>query len=183
MQPLVLVTSLVAAVAAGAGDWTLDPGESRLEFVASYTGSDLPGSFERFAIDMDFDPLQPEAGRLVVTVDVASADMGDEDMNEAVTGVAWLDVAGFATATFTSDDVSMLESGEYTASGELELRGLRCPVTVPFTWRDDGERGSMRGEVSLQRLDFGVGTGTWAATDEVAADVRVRFDVALDKGD
>jgi len=180
---IVGLLALLVSGAAGAGEWVSDAADSRLEFVASYTGSDLPGSFSRFVVDMTFDPQQPEAGRLVVTVDITSADMGGDDMNQAVTGAAWLDVAEFASATFTSDAISMPESGAYLAAGTLELKGVRRAVSVPFTWREEGEHASMRGELSLQRLDFGIGTGTWAATDEVAADVRVGFDIVLRRAD
>lgn len=183
IKKLVCLVALLVSGVAAAGEWTSDAANSRLEFVASYMGSELPGSFASFVVAMKFDPRQPETGRLDVTVDITSADMGDDDMNRAVTGAAWFDVTEFAGATFASDEISMLESGHYVAAGTLELKGARRALSVPFTWRDDGECGSMRGELSLQRLDFGIGTGTWASTDEVAADVRVRFDVTLRRDD
>ncbi len=94
-------------------------------------------------------------------------------------GEIWFDAARFATASFDSDAIVRGEAGDYEAAGTLALKGVTVPVTVPFTWLQDGARGSMRGELVLQRLDFGIGTGTWSATDEVAGEVRVRFDVAF----
>lgn len=175
--------ALTLSATAPAADWRAVAGESTLGFVASYAGADLPGRFDRFAVDLNFDPRLPDGGRLVVTVDIASVDMGDGDMNDAVAGEAWFDMAGFATATFTSDDISSSGVGEYVAAGTLELKGVQRDVAVPFTWQDDAERGYMRGELTVQRLDFGIGTGTWTATDDVAADVRVSFAVALRTGD
>ncbi len=157
----------------------MDTESSRLEFVASYTGSDMPGTFRQFDVALRFDPADPAAGRLSVSVDVTSADMGDADMNEAVTGEIWFDVARFATARFDSTEIARRESGGFEAAGTLELKGVSRPVSVPFTWQQDGARGSMRGELVLQRLDFGIGSGSWTATDEVAGEVRVRFDVAF----
>jgi len=164
---------------AGAAEWVMAPGTGRLEFVASYTGSELPGTFGRFDVALDFAPDGRGSQRLEVAVDLGSADLGDADMNEAVASAAWFDVTRFATATFASGSIVMLAPGEYEAAGILDLKGVQCPVTVPFLWRDDGDQASMRGELTLNRLDFGIGAGTWAATDEVAADVRVRFEVKL----
>lgn len=170
---------LCLGATATAAEWAMDPAQSRLEFIASYTGSDLPGAFREFDVELGFEPADPADARLVVTVNVASADMGDADMNEAVAGEIWLAAALFGTARFASEDIVRLETGEYAATGTLELKGVTVPVTVPFAWREDGDRSSMSGELVLQRLDFGIGTGTWTATDEVAGEVLVRFDVAF----
>lgn len=181
-MPLIILVLLLMPFATHAGEWVTDSENSRLEFVASYTGVEMPGSFDRFAVVLRFDPRMPGDGSLVVTVDVASVDMGGDDMNQAVTGDAWFDVGAFASASFSSEDISMVGEGRYAAAGTLELKGVRKAVTVPFVWKDEAGRASMQGELILQRLDFNIGTGTWSATDEVAGDVRVRFDVSFDRG-
>lgn len=179
LWPVVL---LGLPLTADAHEWLMLPADSRLEFVARYTGLEMPGRFARFDVAFAFDPLAPDDARLNVAVDVTSVDMGGADVNQAVTGVAWLNVGAFPGAKFRSENVTMLAPGEYAATGTLELKGVRRCVTVPFTWQEEGARGSMIGELTLQRLDFGVGTGTWQATDEVAADVRVRFEVNFERG-
>ncbi|MGI9341283.1 MAG: YceI family protein [Gammaproteobacteria bacterium] len=180
---LLILVGLLVVGTGRAADWTLDDAESRLEFVADYTGSEISGQFRRFGVEFDFDADAPAAGRLAVSVDMLSADMGEDDMTDAVTGTAWLDAQAFATATFTSARIKQHADGEFAAHGTLDLKGIVRDVTVPFVWAADGDRATMRGTVVLQRLEFGVGTGTWAATDEVADDVRVVFDLALQKSD
>jgi len=180
---LLILAGLLVVGTGRAADWTLDDAESRLEFVADYTGSELSGQFRRFGVELDFDADAPAAGRLAVSVDMLSADMGDDDMTGAVIGTAWLDVQAFSTATFTSDTFELHADGEFVASGTLDLKGIVKDVTVPFAWAADGDRATMRGTVVLQRLEFGVGTGTWTATDEVADDVRVVFDLVLHRSD
>lgn len=172
-----LLLSFFFARAVLGDDWVMDTGASRLEFVADYVGADVPGRFGRFDVDLDFDPESTEAGQLVVRVDVSSLDMGDADLTTTVSERAWLDAASFATARFSSEEIVATRDGRYEAAGTLELKGLTQPVTVPFEWRRDGNAASMRGEVVLRRLDYGIGV----AVEEVGNDVRVRFVVALRK--
>jgi polyisoprenoid-binding protein YceI len=108
---------------------------------------------------------------------MSSLDMGDADLTTTVSESAWLDAASFVTARFSSDEIVATRDGRYEAAGTLELKGLTQPVTVPFEWRRDGNAASMRGEVVLRRLDYGIGV----AVEEVGNDVRVRFVVALRK--
>lgn len=182
MKPSSIAGALVAALLttpASAADWRMVPDRSHLEFVARYSGNELPGEFRVFDVALRFDAAAPADGRLSVTVDVASADMGDDDLNEAVVGPVWFDAGNFASARFDSEDIVAREPDGFAARGELVLKGARLPVTVPFTWRLDGETAAMRGMVILRRLDFGIGTGSWESTDEVANEVCVRFDVVL----
>ena len=81
---LLILAGLLVVGTGRAADWTLDDAESRLEFVADYTGSELSGQFRRFGVELDFDADAPAAGRLAVSVDMLSADMGDDDMTGAV---------------------------------------------------------------------------------------------------
>jgi hypothetical protein len=40
----------------------------------------------------------------------------------------------------------------------------------------------MEGEFTVKRGAFGIGTGEWAASDVIGADVKVKFRVTLRKG-
>lgn len=178
---LATIFATFLSLTAHAEQWKHDGADSRLEFIASYIGVDMPGEFARFDVELNFDPAAPGEGSLVVRVDIASVDMEDADVTEAAVGDVWLDAAGFSTAHFESENIRADGPDRFLADGTLELKGIAAPVAVPFTWRSDGARATMRGELVLQRLDFGVGAGTWSATDEVAGEVVVRFDVAFDR--
>ena len=59
-----------------------------------------------------------------------------------------------------------------------ELRGVRKPVTLTFTWTP-GAKPLLAGKAVVKRLDFGVGGGDWSDTDllpnEVAISTRVQL--------
>jgi polyisoprenoid-binding protein YceI len=170
---------LVCAGTAAAAEWHMDPTASELSFQVSYQGAPAPGSFKQFGTQLRFDPARPAGGALNVTVKMASVDMGSADINEAIRGTEWLDLGKYAQAEFTSADIKRVADGRYIADGTLRLKGVQRPVQVPFTWMSEGNAARMKGELTLDRTAFGVGSGEWAAADPIALAVKVRFNVRL----
>jgi len=170
-----------APLFAQGADWKMVPSGSKLEFVATFEKNPVPGVFKEFDTRLRFDPGRPAGSRLDVTVKVTSADMNIADVNKEIRGKDWFDYAGFPQAEFHSADVRRAGSG-YAARGTLTLKGAKQQVEVPFTWTDSGDGAVMEGEFTVKRGAFGIGTGEWAATDTIGADVKVRFKVKLRKG-
>lgn len=170
---------LLTAGAAAAADWRMDPAASRLAFEASYQGEAVPGTFKQFDTRLHFDPAKPADSRLEVTVKLPSADFGSAEINEAVREPEWFDFARFMEASFVSTDIQRAAPDRYIARGMLRLKGASHTVAVPFTWKASGNSAEMKGELTLKRTAFGIGTGEWATDDPIGTDVKVIFDVRL----
>lgn len=185
MRKLAGVAALLlagAAPPAAAADWSMDASGSRLEFVASLENAAAQGVFREFDARMRFDPGGLAGSRIDVAVNVASADMSSAQVNQAVRGAEWFDFARFPQAEFHATEIRRADAGGYVARGMLSLKGVRQPVEVPFVWTESGAAAVAEGELTLKRGAFGIGTGEWAATDVVGADVKVKFRVRLRKG-
>jgi polyisoprenoid-binding protein YceI len=179
---LLAATLLIAATPpAQAADWRMDAGTSRLEFAATFETAVAPGVFREFDTRMQFDADKPEASRLDVTIVVTSADMNSADVNKAISGADWFDFARFPQAEFHATDIRRTDAGRYSARGMLRLKGVQQPVEVPFTWAETGDAARMDGEFTVRRGAFGIGTGEWAATSVIGADVKIRFSLRLRK--
>ena len=176
-----LLALIMAAAAAGAhaADWTMDPAESRLEFVATFERTAAPGVFRTFDARMRFDPDRPEAGAIDVTIDVTSADMNSADVNREIRKPEWFDFAGHPRAGFRAAEVRRTGANRYLARGTLRLKGVAQPVDVPFAWTGTADAATMEGELTVGRSDFGIGTGEWARTDVIGAEVKLRFKLRL----
>ena len=179
---------LLAATAtpASAADWRMDAAGSRIEFTALFEKTAAPGVFREFDTRLRFDPEKPADSRLEVSIKVASADMMSTDINNAIRAAEWFDFARFPQAEFRATDIRRTEANRYVARGTLALKGVQQPVEVPFVWTavpaPAGAKGmfaSMEGELSLRRGVFGIGSGEWAATNVIGAEVRVKFRVRL----
>ncbi|HEY6864517.1 MAG TPA: YceI family protein [Burkholderiales bacterium] len=180
-KALALVALLAAAAAAHAADWKSVPAGSKLEIVASFEKTPVPGEFKQFDARLKgFDP-QKGGGSLDVVIQTASADMGVADVNREIRGKDWFDMAAHPKAEFHSSEIRR-EGNRWIARGTLALKGAKQPVDVPFAWTPSGDGATMEGEFTVKRGAFGIGAGEWASSDTIGADVKVRFKVRMAKG-
>jgi polyisoprenoid-binding protein YceI len=171
--------ALTAALAlpAFAADYVQAPGSS-LAFAGKYQGETFSGTFPGFRTTVSFDPADLAAGKLAVTIPVATATTQNADYDTEMRGNAFFDASKFAQATYTATGFRDLGNGQYAADGTLELRGVRKPVTLTFTWTD-GARPLLSGRATVRRLDFGVGGGDWADTGTIPNEIAVSTRVYL----
>lgn len=174
---LLALAATLAALPAIAADYVQVAG-STLVFATKYDGEVFTGSFPAFTTQLRFDPANLAASRLDVAIPLAGAKTGNDDRDGTLRGADFFDVAKFAQARYTATKFRSLGDNRYAADGVLELRGMRKPVTLSFTWTP-GKAPVLAGKATVKRLDFGVGGGDWADTslipDEVAISTRVVF--------
>lgn len=175
-----LLFLMPAASGAFAEQWRVQD-EGTLLFEPTWEGEAVPGRFECFDVRLDTSDGGIAGARLEVTVKLESADMDDPDINEAIAGAEWFAVATHPVAVFASDSIEPGTGDSYLASGQLELKGVRLPVSVPFSWSESGDRAAMKGELIVDRTRFNVGSGEWATGETIGSEVRVRFDLVLER--
>jgi polyisoprenoid-binding protein YceI len=180
---LLLAAAALRVEPAFASEWRADPAASRLEFIASFERAPAPGRFKAFDAHVKLDPDRATDGRVDVTIDVTSADMGNGDVNRAIRGPEWFDAPRHPEARFRSAEIRPVSPGRFVAAGRLALKGVERAVDVPFAWQESGEHATMEGELRIARAVFAIGTGEWADTRVVGPDVVVRFSVRLHRAD
>ena len=176
--PRFLIAAALAAAlpfSAVAADYVQAPGSS-LAFAGKYQGETFSGTFPGFRTTLRFDPANLAAASLSVKIPLATATTDNADYDGEMRGASFFDAATFAQATFSATTFRDLGNGQYAADGTLELRGVRKPVTLTFTWTP-GARPLLSGRATVPRLDFDVGAGEWADTgvipNEIAVSTRV----------
>jgi polyisoprenoid-binding protein YceI len=181
MFRIALASALLFAVPAVAADWSVQADKSRLGFSGVQTGAPFKGSFGTWNAEINFDPAHPEAGRVKVTVDLASGRTGDAQRDTALPEGDWFDVKRFPQAVFEASGFTAKDGNAYTAAGKLTIRGVTKDVALPFTVAVDGDTAQAKGHVDLVRTAFGVGQGAWSSGEWVALDVGVDFDLVAVK--
>lgn len=185
-QPAETAASVEAAPAAEAPAplppvaWTVSKA-STLGFSTSWGGEAVEGRFSRWTADILFSPDALDASKVSVKIDLASVATGDGQRDESLVGSDFFDTGSHPTAIFTATKFRKTAEGRFVADGTLDLRGVKRPVSLPFSLKIDGDTARMRGVTSLDRTAFGVGQGEWAATDEIPAKVSIRVDLTATK--
>jgi cytochrome b561 len=174
--------------ASNAPTWIVDPAKSTLAFRFGYMGTAYEGKFPEWTaqiqLDTDAAPNQqtPVDSYVRVAIPVGKISTGQSYFDENVVQGDWFDVPKFPEAVFeVTGGIYKLSPTDYEATGVLTLKGVDHPVRLPFTLDVDGTTATMHGEVTLARLDLGIGKSTAheAAGDAewVANDVQVIVDV------
>ena len=153
--------------------------DSELLFIASFEEQEVTGAFGNFSVTLDSLPGDPAQNQMEVLVDVTSADMDDDDFNEAIAEADWFHFAAHPQAVFRSSDVQQADTGSYLARGELDLKGIVRAISVPFKWLHDGDQFMMTGALVLVRNHFDIGSGEWSRDDSIGQAVRVHFRVRM----
>ena len=173
---LVFIAALATSLGAAAA-WRYEAAASRLAFLARFQGNAVPGRFTDF--DVALDGATPAGARLVVTVRTASAAFDSAEVTSAVRDAAWFDVARFPEARFEARALEGLGGDRYLAHGTLALKGVQRELDVPIVWHETAQGAALSGEFAVERGWFGIGSGEFAGSDEVAAEVHMSFDVRL----
>ncbi len=176
----------VAAAPAGTSSnataprFTQAPGGS-LTFSFMQGGAESHGSFRQFTTELGYDEKNPAAGSLEVTVQIASLDTQDKDRDETLAGADLFDSKKYPTAQYVASSLAKRADGGLEAVGKLTLRGVTRDLRVPLRIQNSAGGVELSGEVTIKRLDFGVGQGEWKSTEMAGDDVKLQYKVPLSR--
>lgn len=171
---LVFTSAGVGASVADAAQWTIVPQASSIRFSGSQMGQPLEGRFERFTGRIDFEPGVMPKGSVEIEIEVASISTGAGDRDEMALGGDWFNAKHMPKASFTAQTFTQTTPDNYEAAGDLTINGTTFPVALPFALKlDSNGLAEMTGQVSVDRLKFGLGTGQFRDPAMVSQNVRV----------
>ena len=173
---------MTAAWAAEAGEcWQPVVEPNRVQFIATQTGADFPGSFGSYEGTICLDPDNPGAARIEISIATASVDTGLPEFDDALRGADFFDSAQWPAATFRSSAVESPAPGKYVAHGTFTLKGTSRDISVPFAMDTSDTGPVLQGETEINRLDYKIGMGEWQDTKWVGNAVTLKFSVRLSK--
>ncbi len=149
--------------------------QSAITFITKQMNVPLEGRFRQFAAHINFDPRNPEASKVEIEVDVASATLGMPDTDAELVKPEWFDAKRFPKAVFKATTVKRTGPGKFEAVGKLEIKSVSRDVIVPINVSQTGTTTVATGTFSLKRIDFKIGDGDWKDTSIVADPVQVSF--------
>jgi len=61
----------------------------------------------------------------------------------------------------------------------LEIKGKQHDLDVPFSLQREGSNPVVSGTLTLNRLEYGIGSGEWSNTQWLGGEVKVAFRATL----
>ena len=183
-HPIIGVSAVLAALLGGVtpsarADQKLLPAQSEIAFTSKQMGVPVDGKFRKFDAQVAFDPKKPEAAKIGLTIDLASASLGTAETEAELAKPEWFNTKAFPQATFQSTAVKALGGGKFDVSGKLAIKSIGRDVVVPVTLTQTAGNTTASGTFSIKRLDFKIGDGDWKDTSMVADAVQVKFKLVL----
>ncbi len=174
---------MLAPMASKAQAWAADPVHSTVMYTVRHMVTPMPGAFKKYSIDMTWDAAKPMEATVNATLDASSVKMGMDKLEGHLQSPDFFDVAKFPEWTFKSTSIAKGKSPKtggtgYVANGKLTVRGVTKDVAIPFVFlgvaeSPYGKKAGFTAEFTINRLDYGVGQGDWAATTVVANEVKI----------
>jgi polyisoprenoid-binding protein YceI len=172
------------------GTYTLDPTHTRIGFVARHAMvTKVRGSFNDFEGTATIDGGNPANSSARVTIQAASIDTRNADRDAHLRSNDFVAMDEFPHITFVSTGVAVVDETTYELSGELTIKGVTKPITIPFTFEGaaqdpfGNQRIGFDGSVTISRKDYGL---TWNAALEtggvlVSDKIVLEFEVSAIK--
>ena len=144
-----------------AGTWAIDPAHSEVGFTVRHLMvSKVRGSFKSFegSIVVADNPLD---SHVEASIDMASIDTRDENRDNHLRSPDFFHTDQYPTMSFASTSVRP-DGGDYAVEGELELHGVRRPVSLKLEFNGvstdpwGGTRAGFSAETEISRSDFGI---------------------------
>jgi polyisoprenoid-binding protein YceI len=165
------------------GSYRLDPDHAAVLFKVDHLGfSTYVGRFNRISGRLTFDPALPTDSQLDVTVDIASIDTPDDELDKTLRGPGWFDAERFPTARFVSRSITRQDAANGTVHGDLTLHGVTAPLDLAVHFRggaDNWLTGSytlgFEAETQFQRTAFGIASLVPAIGDTVRLEIHAEF--------
>lgn len=173
--------------AAEAAAWSIDASHSKVGFSVRHFFTPVDGSFDAYEADIRFSPDDLAGSSINVTIDVTSINTANERRDGHLMSADFFDAETWGTITFTSSEIVSTGGNDFVAKGELTMRDVTRPVDLPFTllgvmehpFRPGTQLAGIVSSMTINRNDYGVGTGDWAATAVVGDEVTVDINLEL----
>lgn len=185
LYTLLLATTLATPAFAQAevAQWNIDNAaeKSHINFEGTQMGAPFKGNFKEFSGTISFDATKLEESKAEINIPLSSVEANSADRNKYLATTDWFNTSEFPAAKFVTKTIAKGEADNaYVAEGELTMRGVTLPVTLPFTLKEEGNVATMEGQATLNRVEYGIGAN-WNDPNTVGLDVKLDIKITAEK--
>ncbi|MFN4233273.1 MAG: YceI family protein [Bacteroidia bacterium] len=186
---LLTVFGALTANAQEATKWKLDKSHTSVNFSINHFFSAVTGKFTSFDGDFYFDPNNLQGSKAEFTIAVKSVNTDDSKRDNHLQSADFFDAKKYPNMTFKSTKIESKSEKEYLVHGKLTIKDKTKDVVLPMKITGEMEHPMMKGtlilglviETTINRTEFGVGTGNWAATMVVGDEVKIHIPMELNR--
>jgi polyisoprenoid-binding protein YceI len=167
--------------------WEIDTAHSDINFSITHFFTPVNGAFNSYDADIRFDPNDLQNSSINVNIDVASVDTKNERRDNHLQSEDFFNAEKFPNISFESSSIRKNGDNSFVAEGKLTIKDVTTDFSLPFNllgvmdhpMQENTQVAGITAESKLNRTDYGVGVGDWAATMVVGDEVSIRLNLEL----
>ena len=154
----------------------ITPLQSRVTFYVK-SSVKLEGIFEKWGATLVFTSTDASTGVLEIKIQADSVNSGSKSKDEKLKGEHCFDAAKDPYITFHSTKITQTGPNTFDVAGIFTLRDISKPEGLTFTVDREagGATGEIKGVLTFDRNDFGLGGGIRFVTIAARVDVTIDF--------
>lgn len=168
-------------------EWSIDTAHSNVNFTITHFFTPVDGSFEEYSSEILFDPNDLENSSIDVTIPVSSINTENERRDNHLKSEDFFNASEWPNIHFESNNIEQTGENQFVAHGELTIRDVTREFELPFELlgvmdhpMQEGQKvAGITASANLNRTDYGVGVGDWAATAVVGDEVNIQLNLEL----
>lgn len=169
--------------------WKVDKAHTSVNFSINHLFSTVTGKFTTFDGNFLFDPKNLESSKTDFTISVKSVNTNEQERDTHLQSAEFFDEKKFPKINFNSTKIEKKSVNEFLLHGKLTIKDKSKDVVLPMKITGQMENPMVKGtmilgvlvETSVNRTDFGIGTGNWASTMVVGNEVRISIPIELNR--
>lgn len=167
--------------------WTIDKAHSNVNFEVTHFFTPVDGQFHDYNANINFDPNNLEESSVSVEIMVNSIDTDNQKRDGHLQSDDFFNAEKYPKMTFESSSISKTGENEFVAKGKLKIKDTTKDIELPFTllgiqnhpMQENTQLAGIKSNFTIDRTEYGVGVGDWAATTVVGDEVDVTLTMEL----
>jgi len=169
--------------------WNIDRSHTNVTFNIRHFFTPVVGKFKTHTIDLNFDPDNLAASKVNVEIDITSVDTGNSNRDNHLQSGDFFESEVHPKMTFASSSITKTGDNTYVMAGELKIKDVAKQVEIPFTLlgvqdhptRENTLVAGFESSFTLNRLEYGVGSGNWVSTAVVSDELTVNLFLSVNR--
>ena len=144
-----------------------------VNFIINNAGLKVNGSMSGLNGFILIDPQNLSLYKIEGTIDPSTIQTGIALRDKHLKKADYFNVAESATIFMTSTHIKKSSNRKYVGNFDLTIKGIKRSVAIPFTLSSTDNVYLLKGEFSINRLDFNLGESSIVLSDDVT--VKIEF--------
>ncbi len=152
----------------------VDKGVDPIRFQIKNAGITVDGTMTDWEYEIVWDAKKLSACKISGRANPASIDTGIKLRDKHLIGRQYFYVEKFPAITLQSKKILSDGKGKYTGTFDLQIRDVTKEIEIPFTVVISNHKQYFKAEITINRLDFGIGESSLVLSDEVNVMIELK---------